>query len=446
MQTRETKVARSEATNSGAILQRACACGQHTTGGGECEECKKSGTLQRHTGGTPAAASGPVHSSVVPILSSAASESGSPIHEPLKSSLGSHLGQDFSQVRVHGGASSAEAAASVGARAYTLGNDIHLGKESQGLSSSAFDRLIAHEAVHTVQQGGRTVAPGAGLTVSDPQDASEQEANRLADEITSASPPSRSLALRDQMRASAFGAGIARSVAPQIQRDLTGKKATADGDFTLNLKTESHPGAKCGMSGTIKFKASDTAPDSDSIRLLQIARDKDLTTGKEYVWTGGEENRNKIMTTATKDVDPGFFVDVLHAGSPPNTKPRTPRTSKNDPEVSPYYIEDYKGSANMQDGSKKGKTITEASLYDYPGSSGKREFSFETAAKATQGANAGYVYATLTWGFTLSDPAKGKVEKEHADAHILQSATFNAAVKSFNEFYKNPGASTAPTK
>ena len=30
-----------------AVLQRACACGQHTNGGGECEQCKKKGQLQR---------------------------------------------------------------------------------------------------------------------------------------------------------------------------------------------------------------------------------------------------------------------------------------------------------------------------------------------------------------------------------------------------------------
>src|SRR5215813_8508812 len=132
MQTHETKNIRGlDATRATPVLQRSCVCGQHTTSGGECEECKKSEALQRHTSSAPAVACGPVHSSVVPVLSSAASESGGPIHEPLKSSLGSHLGQDFSHVRVHGGAASAEAAESVGARAYTLGNDIHLGKESR---------------------------------------------------------------------------------------------------------------------------------------------------------------------------------------------------------------------------------------------------------------------------------------------------------------------------
>jgi hypothetical protein len=68
-------------------------------------------------------------------------------------------------------------------------------------------------------------------------------------------------------------------------------------------------------------------------------------------------------------------------------------------------------------------------------------FTFETAAKAS---DTGYVYATLNWGFTLSDAAKGKVEREHATASRSPSATFGVALSNFNEFFKNPGSSKAP--
>jgi hypothetical protein len=384
----------------------------------------------------------PVHSGkdgasgAVGFLKHAASDSASPLEPTFRRGLEQHLGHDLSSVRIHQGPATDRAADHLGARAYTLGNSIYLGSEALSLSSSERARLLAHEAVHTVQQGGATVAPQAGLAVSSPHDAAEREAEQIAAtfDTPSTAPASQSLALRDSMLANSGRPSIARMVAPQLQRDLTGKKPVKDGEFDLNLKTESHAGGTNGMSGTIKFLASDKAPDSSNIRLLQVVRDEDLTTGKDYVWTGGEANRNKAMTTASKGVDPGYFVDASYAGI-------TPRTKKADARVSPFYRDYWPNATKSQDGSKKGKTVKDASLWDSPGSSGNRRFTFETAAK---GADTGYVYATLTWGFTISDASKGKVEMEHADAHRGPSATFGAAVKSFNELFKNPGSSTAP--
>lgn len=373
------------------------------------------------------------------LLSSAASESSIPLEPLVQNKLKQHLNYDFSKVQIHQGSDSIRAAEYLGAKAYTLGNAIHLGKEFSNLNQADRLKLLSHEAIHTVQQGGISVKPHSKLTVSTPEDAAETEAVQVANLISLQDVPStssQSLNLRNRMRNERSNHTIANKVSPHVQRDLKGKHTVTDGTFDINLKTESHPGAKNGMSGTIKFKASDKAPDSKNIRLLQIARDEDLTTGKEYVWTGGEANRNKVMTTddKTKGITGGFFVDLLHAN-------RTPRTSKADAPVSPYYIDDYGTGGGNQDGSKAGKTINEASLWDFPGSSGNRRFSLETAAK---GADTGYIYATLTWGFTISDAAKGKVDHEYAAPHLIQSATFDAAVKNFNEFYKNPGSSTAP--
>ncbi len=371
------------------------------------------------------------------LLQRAAAEPAHPLDEPVRGRLEQSFAHDFSRIKVHNGPAAVDAAQSIGARAYTLGTDIHLGAEARSLAGREFNRLLVHEAVHTLQQGGRPVSPHPGLTVSNPTDAAEQEAERIADSVASHDAgrnPSRSLALRDAMRANSGQQTVARMVAPQLQRDLTGKHAVKDGEFDLDLKTQSNPGAKSGLKGTIKFTASDKAPDSNNIRLLQIARLEDLTTGNDYAWTGGEADRNKVMTAASKGIDPGYFVDSFYAG-------KSPRTKKADAAVSPYYIDAAGAGGSNKDGSKKGKTVKEASLYDYPGWSTKSRFSFETAAK---GADTGYVYATLTWGFTITDAAKGTVDKEHATANRGPSATFGAAVKAFNEFFKNPGSSTAP--
>jgi hypothetical protein len=355
----------------------------------------------------------------------------------LQHGLEQHLGHDLGNVRVHEGPATTRAADHLGARAYTLGNSIYLGSEVSSLSQGERTSLLAHEAVHTVQQGGGAVVPHAGLAVSSPHDAAEHEAKQFAAtfDASSAAAASRSLALRDSLRGDSGRPSIAQMASPLLQRDLTGKKSVRDGDFDLDLKTVSVPGGTNGMEGTIKFTASDKAPDSSNIRLLQVVRNENLTTGKEYVWTGAEANRNKAMTTAAKGVEPGYHVDAL------NFTGRSPRTKKADAPVSPYYRVYAPNATESQDGSKKGKTVKEASLWDYPGWSSKCRYSFETAAKA---ADTGYVYATLTWGFTISDGAKGTVENEHATAHLIPSGTFGAAVKAFDEFFRNPGSSKAP--
>lgn len=423
-------------------LQRSCDCGQHT-GGGECEECTKKETLQRHASNASGQVNGSVSPAVTQTLSRAAAEASTPIKEPLRSSLGEQLGQDFSHVRVHSGAASAEAAEQIGARAYTLGTDIHLGRESHELARNAFDRLIAHEAIHTVQQGGKPVAPTAGLKVSDPHDAAEKEADGMSEAVAkhATAGASRSLALRDRMRATMSGAGIARSVWPQIQRDLTGKYPTAGGDFTMDLKTRTDPTKHVGMEGTIKFKANDKAPDSPNIRLLQVVKTKSLATGKDWIWSGDEANRNKTMTKEDKasGVEGGWFVDHSAAIA-------KQRTKKADAEVLPYYREYWPNKSVSHDGSKQGKTIVESSLWDYPWWPSPMQFSFETAAKDADPHGTGHVYGTVMWGFDVTDATKGKIEHERAVGRDVTLKTTDKAIEAFNEFYRNPAASTAPKK
>jgi hypothetical protein len=103
-----------------------------------------------------------------------------------------------------------------------------------------------------------------------------------------------------------------------------------------------------------------------------------------------------MQTTAAKGIAPGYFVDHSAAAA-------TPRTKKSDPPISPYYRAYWPNPMQTHDGNKKGTSITSASLGDSPTSGGKRRFSFETLAKAT---DTGYHYAALTWGFTISNPAR----------------------------------------
>jgi len=363
----------------------------------------------------------------------AAAEPSHPLNEGVCGRLEQRFARDFSGIKVHRGAASVDAARSIGALAYTLGTDIHLGAEAQSLAGRELDRLMVHEAVHTLQQGGRHASPDAALAVGNSADPAEKEAERIADAVTSHDAV-RNSPRGFAARASSGQQTVARMVPPQIQRDLKGKHPGKDGEFDLDLQTESHPGERSGMKGTIKFTADKKAPDSSSIRLLQVVRTENLTTGKDHVYSGAEANRNKVMTTGDKRVEEGFFVDHKAAAA-------TPRAAKGDAAVSPYYRDYWPNASKSQDGSKKGKTVSEASLWDYPGSSINVRFSFETVAKA---ADTGHVYGTVMWGFTISDAAKGTIEKERAVGRHVTLLSTDKAIEKFNEFYKNPGSSAAP--
>lgn len=91
-------------------------------------------------------------------------------------------GTGLGDVRVHTGAASAHAAEAIGARAFTMGSDIHLGSGE----SASDTHLMAHEATHTLhQQGGGGAQAKSEFSVSQPGDALEQEADRVADAAVS---------------------------------------------------------------------------------------------------------------------------------------------------------------------------------------------------------------------------------------------------------------------
>src|SRR5262245_8797564 len=185
------------------LLQRKCACGQHTFGG-ECAACSgEKTTLQRkvslHT------SSKGVHRSVHEVLNSP----GQPLNSSLCSYMESHFGQelggvqvspvrphvafapvaigpagdrfeqeadktadavmqpelhqaasksapvDFSQVRVHADEQASRSAEEIGALAFTVGSHIVFGQGQFAPETSKGRHLLAHELTHVLQQGGQ---------------------------------------------------------------------------------------------------------------------------------------------------------------------------------------------------------------------------------------------------------------------------------------------------
>jgi hypothetical protein len=170
------------------VLQRKCACGNHTVAGGECSGCAKNKSgLQRKlaigashdllereadhvadqvmTASTHSAVSGAppriqrytgqategtetAPASVDRVLSSP----GRPLDPALQQDMGQRFGYDFSRVRVHSGAAAEQSARDVNALAYTVGQNIVFGVGRFAPGTHEGRRLIAHELTHVVQQ------------------------------------------------------------------------------------------------------------------------------------------------------------------------------------------------------------------------------------------------------------------------------------------------------
>ena len=83
---------------------------------------------------------------------------GEPLPAPVRAEMEGRFGVDFSAVRIHRDSEAAESAHAIGARAYTLGNHIAFASGQWMPGTNQGDRLIAHELVHTLQNGGAVIA------------------------------------------------------------------------------------------------------------------------------------------------------------------------------------------------------------------------------------------------------------------------------------------------
>jgi hypothetical protein len=129
------------------VLQRACACGNHTLAGGECEACrnKREGTLQRAAINSPPVGEAP------PIVHEALRSPGQPLDAATRAFMEPRFGHDFSQVRVHTDARAAESARAVGALAYSVGRDVVFGARQYASTRPSSTYLLAHELAHVTQ-------------------------------------------------------------------------------------------------------------------------------------------------------------------------------------------------------------------------------------------------------------------------------------------------------
>jgi hypothetical protein len=118
--------------------------------------------------------------------------SGEALPDHVRTKMEPLVGGNLSGARVHTGGDSAHASEGLGAKAFTVGSDVHFGAGQYAPGSKEGDRLLAHELTHVVQganTGVRRKADGsghgdehaAGHEVSEPNEPAEVEADAKAD-------------------------------------------------------------------------------------------------------------------------------------------------------------------------------------------------------------------------------------------------------------------------
>ena len=106
---------------------------------------------------------------------------GRPLDAGARERFGPALGDPLHDVRVHDDPAADGLARAVQARAFAVGGDLFFAAGQHRPGTSSGDRLLAHELAHVVQARG---APADGpLTVSEPGEPAEREADRVADEL-----------------------------------------------------------------------------------------------------------------------------------------------------------------------------------------------------------------------------------------------------------------------
>jgi hypothetical protein len=163
----------------GPILHRRCSCGGPASSEEECDECRGGHILQRQATDARGLAV------IAPVVNDALRSPGQSLDAATQAFFEPRLGRNLSHVRIHTGKLAAESARSVGALAFTVGNDIVFGAEQYKPGSIAGKRLLAHELAHVLQSGradakNRVVrrAPGPSEDGRESVPATASEANR----------------------------------------------------------------------------------------------------------------------------------------------------------------------------------------------------------------------------------------------------------------------------
>lgn len=373
---------------------------------------------------------------------------GSPLEGGLRSSLESYFKTSLTGVRVHADAESQATAERLGASAFTLGQNIHLGPEGIRAGGAARAALFAHEVVHTLQQG--PVVPRAKPKVGERDDDFERQADRLAAGFSRFNrDPQDAIALkiRDSLKISHVSGGE-----PAVQRGRLPTHFGAFEDFQYHDLYDA-AGTQVGVEMHMKFHPGARVR-ADLIGLTQVA---------EGIRDGVRDTTGIIgQRSATRGVGTGRFVDrlsgypnplfattraVVPGGNPANmgdyaTAPVVALNAQQQADVSAATggITGIRSVGLGRLGFRKvirGAFVTRAAeLHDtakMPGAGPNSEQVFETAALAVSGPQSGTYYGSVEWGWRKDAAGAFSRLPMHVVSQGVPTAEFLTAAAIWNQ-------------
>jgi hypothetical protein len=227
---------------------------------------------------------------------------GQPLAHATRSFMEARFGHDLSNVRIHDGNHAAASAKSIGARAYTVGNEIVFAAGEYAPASHAGRRLVAHELAHVVQQSGATSllqrAPGKQMTKEEAE-AWYNEINVDQNFSDPSGPSPDADPLSGQAREEALEESLQQSLTPEeIHRQLLVRRAQPLGATAYQA---GNPGTLAQMRAkinqlTIKIKAG-----KENIkRLRRQGATAKPELDKVRTETGAFEDELRVLTRASK--------------------------------------------------------------------------------------------------------------------------------------------------
>jgi hypothetical protein len=180
---------------------------------------------------------------------------GAPLPADVRAFFEPRFGVDFGGVRIHDHDRAAQAARSVQASAYTLGQNIVFAAGRYAPQTADGRRLLAHELTHVVQQqNGAQAAPSASLEIGPADDPYERQADAVAEAVLSAAavPTIAPAAPSVRRRAAPYIKKVTVHLTPKENAELTWEgtpPATAPGKDAFPVSTGkgySDPGDPAG--------------------------------------------------------------------------------------------------------------------------------------------------------------------------------------------------------
>ena len=248
---------------------------------------------------------------------------GAPLDRDVRRQMEGGIGADSSAVRVHTGGEAAAQARALGARAFTVGNDVHFGDGEFQPGNKEGDRLIAHELTHAVQgqrsgvqrkpAGEDSDAGGTehdGVEVSQPHEPAEQEADAVADCVADG--------LHDKDKANGKGKGKGKE-SEKDKKDkgehaAHGKDDHDSGDKGHGNSAQDAPGAAPadGPQASAAAAASPTAAPAPPIAAKLVGVGRKIFRQRAGTPQTGEVAQNNPQAKDSSVAPPSLDNPVLH--------------------------------------------------------------------------------------------------------------------------------------